>query len=403
MWLDRVGSMSDLDTDLLVTDRMAAVFAAYPDRTPLLVVDLDIVADQYTTLRRVLPTPTVFYAIKANPNDALLRLLVEMGSSFDVASTGEIRSCLDAGASVDSLSYGNTVKKRVEIAEAFALGVRTFAFDCVDELDKLIDLAPGSTVYCRLLSDGDGAAWPLSKKFGCTLERATHLLRHAHGAGLSVGVSFHVGSQQFDPNAWDRALADVAGLRAVLRDEGIELEGVNLGGGLPGLYIEDVPAPERYGEAIEAAISRHLGPVLPPQVLVEPGRFLVADAGVLRTEVVTVGTKSAVDEHRWVYLDVGVFTGLVETLDEAIRYRIVADDGTPYSELDHLGPVVLAGPTCDSADILYETSGYRLPLGLRSGDRLLLLSLGAYSTTYSTVGFNGFDPLEVEILPRSGT
>lgn len=384
-----------------VTDRIAARFAALPDRSPLLVVDLDVVADQYTLLRQVLPTPTVFYAIKANPDDALLRMLVDMGSSFDVASIGEIRSCLDAGAAVESLSYGNTVKKRAEIAEAFALGVRVFAFDCDDELDKLIDLAPGSTVYCRLLSDGAGAAWPLSKKFGCTYDMAIDLLRRAHDGGLSVGVSFHVGSQQFDTNAWDRALADVADLRAVLNDEGVQLEGVNLGGGLPGSYIEDVPSPQRYGEAIEAAITRHLGPVLPQRVLIEPGRFLVADAGVLRSEVVTVGTKSADDERRWVFLDVGVFTGLVETLDEAIRYRVVAEDGTPFSDADHLGPVVLAGPTCDSADILYESTDYRLPVGLRSGDRLLLLSLGAYSTTYSTVGFNGFDPLEVEILPRS--
>jgi ornithine decarboxylase len=167
------------------------------------------------------------------------------------------------------------------------------------------------------------------------------------------------------------------------------------------LDIEDVPSPQQYGEAIEAAIQRHLGPDLPPQILIEPGRFLVADAGVLRTEVVTIGTKSPTDERRWVYLDVGVFTGLVETMDEAIRYRIVAEDGTPYRDLDQLGPVILAGPTCDSADILYESTDYRLPLGLRSGDRLLLLSLGAYSTTYSTVGFNGFDPLDVEILPRS--
>jgi ornithine decarboxylase len=385
----------------LVTARMAAALAAHPDRSPLLVVDLDVVAHQYMVLRRVLPTATVYYAIKANPDIALLQMLVAMGSSFDVASIGEVRSCLEAGAPVDALSYGNTVKKRVEIAEAYALGVRTFAFDCDDELDKLVDLAPGSTVFCRVLSDGVGAAWPLSRKFGCTLERAAELLRRAHGSGLSVGVSFHVGSQQFDPSAWDRALADVAGLRAALREDGVELEGVNLGGGLPGSYIEDIPSPEHYGAAIEAAIQRHLGPDRPPQILIEPGRFLVADAGVLRTEVVTVGTKSPNDERRWVYLDVGVFTGLVETMDEAIRYRIVAEDGTPYRDLDELGPVILAGPTCDSADILYESTDYRLPLDLRSGDRLLFLSLGAYSTTYSTVGFNGFDPLDVEILPRS--
>ena len=395
-------AVGDADHAPLVMPRIAAALDAHPDRSPLLVVDLDVVADRYDLLRRVVPSAVVYYAVKANPAPELLAMLVEMGSSFDVASIGEIRSCLDAGAPPDRLSFGNTVKKRVDIGAAHALGVRTFAFDCDEELDKLIDIAPGSTAFCRVLSDGLGAAWPLSRKFGCTPERAGQLLRRAHAAGLSVGLSFHVGSQQFDPTAWDRALAGVADLRAELRADGIELELVNLGGGLPGVYIEDTPSPEEYGLAIESAIDRRLGPDHPPLILVEPGRFLVADAGVLRTEVVTVGTKSAIDEHRWVYLDVGMFSGLAEVMDEAIRYRIVGADGRSHVDdegPDELGPVVLAGPTCDSADILYKAADYRLPKSLRSGDQLLLLSVGAYSITYSTVGFNGFDPLEVEVLP----
>lgn len=382
-----------------ITARMAETLARFPDRSPLLVVDLEVVAQRYALLREILPAATVFYAVKANPLPELLTLLVRSGSSFDVASVGEIRACLGAGAPASSLSYGNTIKKRSDIETAYALGVRRFAFDSADELDKLIDLAPGVTVFCRVLSDGLGAAWPLSRKFGCAPEVALHLLRRAAAADLRVGLSFHVGSQQFDPAAWDRALAGVADLRAELRADGIELDLVNLGGGLPGTYVEEVPAPERYGQAIGDAIDRRLGPTLPREILVEPGRFLVADAGVLRTEVVTIGTKSPVDEHRWVYLDVGMFSGLAEVMDEAIRYRIVRGDGAPYPGDEPMGPVVLAGPTCDSADILYRAADYRLPKGLASGDRLVLLSVGAYSTTYSTVGFNGFDPLDVEVIP----
>ena len=377
-------------------DRIIEAFGRYPDRSPLLVVDLDVVAERYRELVSVLPSATVFYAVKANPHPDLLRVLVDEGSCFDVASIGEVRSCLEAGAGPDALSFGNTVKKQRDIVAAYGLGVRRFAFDSESELEKIIGSAPGSTAFCRILCDGLGAAWPLSRKFGCAVELAVDLLRTAAHAGLTPGVSFHVGSQQFDPLAWDRALALVADLRAELRADGIDLGLVNLGGGLLGTYLEDIPPTAAYGAAITDAVDRRLGPILPTEVLVEPGRFLVADAGVLRTEVVTIGRKTPHDDHRWVYLDVGMFSGLAEVMDEAIRYRIVP--ATTAVSGGDTGPVVLAGPTCDSADILYQTVDYQLPLSLVPGDRLYLLSVGAYSTTYSTVGFNGFEPLDVEVL-----
>jgi ornithine decarboxylase len=222
------------------------------------------------------------------------------------------------------------------------------------------------------------------------------MLIRAARHGLRPGISFHVGSQQFDPVAWDRALALVADLRAELRFHGVDLQLVNLGGGLPGSYLEAVPPVTEYGGAICDAVRRRLGPDMPPELLVEPGRHLVADAGALRCEVVTVGRKSAHDEHRWVYLDVGMFSGLAEVMGEAIRYRLLVDGPRRQG-----GPVVLAGPTCDSADILYETVDYELPLDLRPGEAVYLQSVGAYTTTYSTIGFNGFPPLDVEVLPIS--
>jgi ornithine decarboxylase len=388
-------------TPELVSPRVAGVLSRHPDRSPLLVVDLDIVAERYAALAEAMPTATIFYAIKANPHPELLRVLVELGSSFDVASIGEVRSCLDAGATASALSFGNTIKKQADIAAAYDLGVRRFAFDAASELDKLVSVAPGATAFCRILCDGLGAAWPLSRKFGCAVDLAVDLLRRAAHEGLRPGVSFHVGSQQFDPTAWDRALALVADLRADLRADGIELEMVNLGGGMPGTYVEAIPPIADYGAAIGTAIDRRLGPQLPPEIIVEPGRYLVADAGVLRAEVVTIGHKTRFDDHRWVYLDVGMFSGLAEVMEEAIRYRIVPADGAERPVDEPTGPVVLAGPTCDSADILYQSVDYQLPLSLAPGDRLLLLSVGAYSTTYSTVGFNGFEPLDVEVLPRS--
>ncbi|HTY72631.1 MAG TPA: type III PLP-dependent enzyme [Actinomycetes bacterium] len=383
---------------MTLTQRQRDHIDAHPDRSPYVVLDLDVVAHKYVELVESLPGVAVYYAVKANPAPDVLSLLNRMGSSFDVASIGEVRQCLDVGVQPQQMSFGNTVKKASAVREAVELGVTTFAFDSDSELDKLIELAPGSIAFCRVLCDGLGAAWPLSRKFGCTPGLAVGMLRRAARSGLRPGISFHVGSQQFDPAAWDRALALVADLRAELRADGIELELVNLGGGLPGSYVERVPPTAEYGRAITDAVRRRLGPALPPQLLVEPGRYLVGDAGALACEVVTVGRKSASDEHRWVYLDVGAFSGLAETLGEAIRYPIEVYGGAPGRAS---GPVVLAGPTCDSADILYETVDYELPLDLRPGERIVIRSVGAYTTSYSTVGFNGFPPLELEVLPAT--
>ena len=162
---------------------------------------------------------------------------------------------------------------------------------------------------------------------------------------------------------------------------------------LPRLVPRPAPPIEAYGDAITLALQRRLGPDL-PFVIAEPGRYLVADAGVLQTEVVLVARKSDYDEQRWVYLDVGMFGGLAEAMGEAIRYRMrTPHDGT------ECGPVVIAGPTCDSADILYQRHSYHLPLALQDGDRVDIVAAGAYTTTYSTVGFNGFAPLAADYLP----
>jgi ornithine decarboxylase len=365
--------------------------------TPFVVVDLDVVAERYDSLRSALPVADVFYAVKANPATEILSMLVKRGSHFDVASPNEIQMCLDAGADPSVISFGNTIKKARHIADAYAKGVRLFAFDAEEELRKLIEHAPEATVFCRVLSDGEGADWPLSRKFGCETDEALRLLRIAPAHGMKTGMSFHVGSQQRDLTAWDRALAIVEQVATQLAAEGHYLSLVNLGGGFPGIYQDNMPPIEAYGEAITTAIAERLGEIFGsnmPRFLAEPGRYLVADAGVLRTEVVLVSRKHELDFKRWVYLDCGKFGGLAETMDEAIRYRLrTRYNRGPGQEHVPSGPVTIAGPTCDSADVLYDKSDYELPLALQSGDKVDFMSAGAYTTTYSAVAFNGFAPL----------
>ncbi len=376
-----------------MTDRIQHFLRNRREDGPCLVVDLDVVRENYAGFAHALPDTRVFYAVKANPAPEILDLLARLGSCFDTASIVEIEQVLATGATPDRISFGNTIKKERDIARAFALGIRLFAVDCEAEVEKVARAAPGSKVFCRILCDGEGAEWPLSRKFGCAPDMAVEVLERAHALGLnSYGLSFHVGSQQRNPKMWDAALASAARVFRELGERGIALSMVNLGGGFPTRYLKDVPAVQAYGQAIFRSLSKHFGNRI-PETIIEPGRGMVGNAGIIEAEVVLISRKAADDPMRWVYLDIGKFNGLAETMDEMIRYPIrTAFDG------DAAEPCILAGPSCDSVDVLYEKEPYALPVSLEIGSKVLIEGTGAYTTTYSAVGFNGFPPLRSYVI-----
>ena len=361
--------------------------------SPCLVVDLDVIAKNYRAFTRAMPDTRVFYAVKANPAPEILKLLGAMGSCFDTASVAEIDMALAAGATPERISFGNTIKKERDIAAAHARGVSLFAVDCVSEVEKIARAAPGARVFCRILTDGAGAEWPLSRKFGCEPAMAVDVLMAAHGLGLKAyGISFHVGSQQTRLEAWDSALAEAKAIFDAMQARGVTLAMVNLGGGFPTRYLKPVPGTGSYANAIHEALTKHFGNAI-PETIIEPGRGMVGNAGVIKAEVVLISKKHANDNHRWVYLDIGKFGGLAETMDEAIRYPLVT-----VKDSEAKGPCVVAGPTCDSADVLYEKTPYDLPLSLTVGDEVLIEATGAYTTTYASVAFNGFEPLKSYVI-----
>lgn len=368
-----------------ITPALRAFLDTSGAQTPYVVVDVDVVAQRYRELCSVLPAAKALFAVKANPAEPIIRRLVDLGSGFDIASPAEIDLCLAAGAEPSVISYGNTIKKRSDIAYALEHGVKTFTIDSREELEKIASLADDAEICVRLWHDCGGADWPLSRKFGTGPSECERLIRRALDHGFRAGMSFHVGSQQRSPYAWDTPLRTVGHIRESLRADGLDLSFVNLGGGFPGSYADPVAPIAEYGREITASVQRWVGDDL--QLFMEPGRYLVADAGVLRAEVILVSQRD-IDERRWVYLDCGVFHGLAETLDEAIAYRVRTASGS-----GRLESVVLAGPTCDSMDVLYEKNDVRLPIDLAEGDHVEFLSAGAYTTTYSSVGFNGIAPL----------
>ena len=376
-----------------MTERIRQFLDVRRPEGPCLVIDLDVVRDNFLTFRHALPDTSIYYAVKANPSPEVLRLLTELGSNFDCASVAEIEMVLDAGAAAHRISFGNTIKKERDIARAYELGIRLFAVDSDAEVEKIARAAPGARVFCRILCDGAGAEWPLSRKFGCEPEMAIGVLEGAARLGLQPhGISFHVGSQQRNTEAWDGALATAASLFRELGERGINLKMVNLGGGFPTKYLRDIPTVEAYGRSISSAVRRHFGNRI-PETIIEPGRGMVGNAGMIKAEVVLIAKKGTNEDTRWVYLDIGKFGGLAETMDEAIRYPIRTrhDGGTT-------APCVLAGPTCDSADVLYEKQPYALPISLEIGDEVLIEGTGAYTATYSSVAFNGFSPLKTYLI-----
>ncbi|AKB25327.1 Ornithine decarboxylase [Methanosarcina sp. MTP4] len=360
--------------------------------TPFLIVDLQKVERMYDKIIENMPFAKIHYAVKANPLDEVVLSLKNKGSNFDVATVYELDQLLSLGVEPERISYGNTIKKEKDIAYAFEKGVRLFATDSESDMKKLSKYAPGSRVFFRILTESDGADWPLSRKFGAHPDLIYKIIMKAEKLGLEpYGLSFHVGSQQRDIGQWDSAIARCKYLFEAAASKGIKLKMINLGGGFPAKYLSPTNDLETYAREIYRFLSEDFGDEL-PEILIEPGRSLTADAGIIVSEIVMVSKKARFNQYRWVFLDVGKFGGLIETLDECIKYPIYCEKKGCAEE------VILAGPTCDSMDILYEDHKYSFPHTLREGNRVYIFTTGAYTQSYSSVSFNGFPPLKAYVI-----
>jgi len=362
--------------------------------TPFLVIFENKIKQKFADFLSGFPNARIYYAVKANPNQQLLILLKNLGAYFDIASIHELDQVLELGVHPDHISFGNTIKKAKHIYYAYNKGVRLFVTDSEADVRQLAEFAPGSRIFFRLLMDAvtSDSDWPLSKKFGCQPRMLIDLVALATELGLEpYGISFHVGSQQREIQAWDAALAKVSDLLKLLHGAQLPLRAINMGGGFPADYLIKTNPLAVYAEQINQYLATYFGEQH-PEIYLEPGRGLVGEAGVLISEVVLVARKAKTDLKRWVYTDTGVFSGLMETLGESIKYPI-------YTERNgNTGPVILAGPTCDSIDIMYQEYLYQLPLSLTMGDRLYWLATGAYTASYSAIEFNGFPPLKTYYL-----
>ena len=360
---------------------------------PTLVMSLENLKSNYKNFKLGMPSCHVHYAVKANPHPGILSNLYKLGSKFDAASAGEIDMCLAAGAMPSDISFGNTVKRPQDVRYAYSRGIRLFAVDSIEEVEKVAECAPGSKVFVRVLVRSTEAEWPLSRKFGCSSSMVLSVMQRARELDLEpVGLSFHVGSQTRHPYMWFDTLDFVESIWKYCREEGFNLWLLNAGGGFPSYYGVDITDSLVYCKTLEKEIYDRFEGL--DYLMIEPGRGMVANLGSIAAEVLLTSTKTPGDPVRWLYLNIGRFSGLAETEKEAIKYRFF----TPGKDDDEKIEYIVAGPTCDSADVLYEEHKVLLSENLKCGDKIIIDNTGAYTTTYSTVAFNGFPPLDVIMI-----
>lgn len=355
--------------------------------TPFMLLDPSEVIARYREMRRYLPLAALHYAVKANAHPAVLAALAAEGCGFEIVSMGELRPLIELGVAPARVVCSNPVKTPELIAAAHAYGMDQFAIDSVEEVRKLARLAPGARVRCRVTVDNSASAWPLARKFGCAPEQAVELLIEARDHGLRPdALTFHVGSQCRRASSWRDAIAVCAGVWRRAARQGIELRRLDLGGGYPVQHATPVPGIR----AIAAEIRSAVDALLPPgvELTAEPGRALVGTAGTLVASVIGKAVRGG---ERWLYLDLGVFNGLMETI-EGFRYEVRCQRAGP------LRSWTVAGPSCDSIDVMF--SDVELP-EMEVGDRIELLNAGAYTLSYAS-HFNGFAPPAVHLVGTGG-
>jgi ornithine decarboxylase len=353
--------------------------------TPLLVASRAALMRNYEALRSSLPGVEFFYAAKANPCEAVLRPLCEAGSSVDVCSWGEMQAALKAGFTPDMMIHTHPCKTEQNLSSCYAEGLRWFTFDNANEIPKLARHAPDASLLLRLAVSSSSSLINLSAKFGAFEPDAVPLMLAACEAGLNVrGMSFHVGSQCRAPEDFHTALLQARRIWDAAAEAGIALEVLDIGGGFPAPYLDSVLSLDVYSRSLARALEETFGDLNSEsgsiRIIAEPGRGMVADTMSLITRVIG---KSVRGGTPWYIIDDGLYGSFSGQMFDHVEYPLMARNADERG----LVPCVVAGPTCDSSDVVARDVG--LP-DLEIGELLVVPTMGAY-TCASASNFNGLD------------
>jgi ornithine decarboxylase len=350
---------------------------------PFLIVDTAIVRAKLRRFRAAMPRVRPHYAVKANPDRRVLKVLIQEGAGFEIASIAELDLLLGLGVPPAEVFYSNPVKSRESIAYAAQKGVEWFVVDSVDELRRVHEVKPDAKQYLRIAAPNIGSDWPLSGKFGAGAGDAREIVALAAKLGVDLaGITFHVGSQCRNPENWRVALEKARSVFDAMARAGLKPRLLNIGGGFPVRHMKPIPSVEVIGQVVNEGLKAFPEEV---QVIAEPGRYLVSDAGYFVCRVLGTATRAG---KRWMHWDAGLFGGVIETT-EGLKYRIRTDRSGPDI------PWTVGGPTCDSVDIVLRDEP--LPSDLQEGDFIYIRNAGAYTTAYASQ-FNGFPLPEVRVF-----
>jgi ornithine decarboxylase len=352
---------------------------------PFLILDTAIVRGKIRRFRAAMPRVRPHYAVKANPDRRVLKVLVQEGAGFEIASTAELDLLLGLGVPAAEIFFSNPMKSRDTIAYAASKGVEWYVIDSVDEMRRIHSIKPDAKQYLRIATPNIGSDWPLSGKFGAGAADAREIVAQAAKLGVDLaGVTFHVGSQCRSADNWRIGIESAKRVFRTLRLKGLRPRLLNIGGGFPVRHTKPIPSIEVIGDVVNKALS---GLPADVRVMAEPGRYLVSDAGWFVCRVAGTATRAG---KRWAYFDAGMFGGIIETTQD-LQYDVVTE------RTGKIVPWTVAGPTCDSVDIVMRDQP--LPEDLQPDDFAYIPNAGAYTTAYAST-FNGFPLPEVRILRR---
>ncbi len=350
---------------------------------PFLLVDSSIVRDKTHRFRAAMPRVHPHYAVKANPDPRVLKTLIEENAGFEIASISELDLLMSLGVSAKEIYYSNPMKSRAYLEYAASKGVEWYVLDSIEELRKIVSVKPDAKMYLRIDAPNTGSDWPLAGKFGTHLSDIKEIINEAARLKADLaGVTFHVGSQCRNPLNWQVGIERAKKVFINMRRAGLNPRLLNIGGGYPVRHVKPIPSIEVIGEVVNAAIAD-----LPEdiRIMAEPGRYLVSDSAYFVCRVVGTATRNG---KRWMYWDAGMFGGVIE-VTEGLRYEILTD------RKGQCIPWAIAGPTCDSVDILMRDE--MLPADIQEGDFIYIPNAGAYTTAYAS-NFNGFPLPDVVVF-----
>ena len=350
---------------------------------PFLILDNAIVRQKARRFRAAMPRVRPHYAVKANPDRRVIKALMQEGCGFEIASTAELELLLALGVDAKDIFFSNPMKSRQAITTATARGVEWLVVDSVDELRRIHEINASAKIYLRVATPNIGSDWPLSGKFGAGAAETREIIVTAAKLGADLaGVTFHVGSQCRNPENWRVGIEKARNLFETMAKAGLKPRLIDVGGGFPVRHVKPIPSIEVIGDVVNEALKAFPAEV---QVIAEPGRYLVSDAGYFVCRVLGTTTRGG---KRWMHWDAGLFGGVIETT-EGLKYRIRTERSGPDI------PWHVAGPTCDSVDVILRDEP--LPSDLQEGDFVYIRNAGAYTTAYASE-FNGFPLPEVRVF-----